>query len=77
MIRNPDPNLARVVEATRKQQGLTQVKLAARTGLALGTITRAEAGFASTRTLNVLSRALGMPVDELTGRSTRSGEGDE
>jgi len=63
-----DPKLAGVIQGARIKAGLTKYRLAIRSGLSLGTVRLAEQGIASTRTLNALATALGLTVDELTGR---------
>jgi transcriptional regulator with XRE-family HTH domain len=65
-----DPNLARVIEEarTRKTPPLSQLQLARVTGLSLGTVRLACQGIATVRTLALLSRPLGVSIDELTGR---------
>lgn len=66
-----DPNLARVIEEARKNSSrgtISQLQLARATGLSLGTVRAACQGIATTRTLALLARALGVDVDALTGR---------
>lgn len=63
-----DPKLARVIEEARIRAGLTKYRLAIRAGLSLNTVRIACQGIATTRTLNCVAKALGVSVDELTGR---------
>lgn len=52
----------------RDRAGLTQVALSLSAKLSLGTIRNAERGIATKRTLARVARALGVAVDDLTGR---------
>jgi hypothetical protein len=64
-----DPNLARVIEEARRlNPKLTQLQLARVSGLSLNTVRSACLGIATTRTLGLLSRPLGLSIDTLTGR---------
>lgn len=63
-----DPKLARVIEEARVRAGLTKYRLAIRAGLSLNTTRLACQGIATSRTLNCVAKALGVSVDELTGR---------
>lgn len=64
----PNPELAKSLRAAREQAGLSQIFLAVRGGIALGTVHLAErAGLISSRTLAAYSRALGVEVDVLLG----------
>jgi transcriptional regulator with XRE-family HTH domain len=70
-----DPNLARAIDAARKRNPkLTQLQLARVTGLSLNTVRAACQGLATTRTLNLLARHLGVTVDELRQRAPQAGE---
>lgn len=60
---------AEAIRMARKHlKNWSQVELAVRAGLSLATVHRAELGRASTRTVTAIAGALGVPVDELTGR---------
>ena len=63
--------LAKRVKEYRKQKGLTQQKLAEKTGLSFNTITKIEQGIGDSPTLKTLVKladALGVSIDELVGR---------
>jgi len=62
--------LAKRVKECRKQKGLTQQKLAEKTGLSFNTITKIEQGIGDSPTLKTLlklSEALEIGLDELVG----------
>jgi len=63
--------LAKRVKEYRRQKGLTQQKLAEKTGLSFNTITKIEQGIGDSPTLKTLVKladALGVSIDELVGR---------
>ena len=63
--------LAKSVKEYRRQKGLTQQKLAEKTGLSFNTITKIEQGIGDSTTLKTivkLADALGVSIDELVGR---------
>lgn len=63
--------LGKRVKEYRKQKGLTQQKLAEKTGLSFNTITKIEQGIGDSPTLKTLVKladALGVSIDELVGR---------
>ena len=63
--------LAKSVKEYRRQKGLTQQKLAKKTGLSFNTITKIEQGIGDSPTLKTLVKladALGVSIDELVGR---------
>lgn len=63
--------LRKRVKEYRKQKGLTQQKLAEKTGLSFNTITKIEQGIGDSPTLKTLVKladALGVSIDELVGR---------
>ena len=63
--------LAKRVKECRKQKGLTQQKLAEKTGLSFNTITKIEQGIGDSPTLKTLLKladAFGIGLDELVGR---------
>ena len=63
--------LAKSVKEYRRQKGLTQQKLAEKTGLSFNTITKIEQGIGDSPTLKTLVKladALGVSIDELVGR---------
>jgi transcriptional regulator with XRE-family HTH domain len=63
--------LSKRVKEYRKQKGLTQQKLAEKTGLSFNTITKIEQGIGDSPTLKTLVKladALGVSIDELVGR---------
>ncbi|MFA4889169.1 MAG: helix-turn-helix transcriptional regulator [Candidatus Omnitrophota bacterium] len=67
--------LAERLKMIRKKKGLTQQKLAERTGLAFNTITKIEQGIGDSPTLKTLLKladALGVGLDELVGRSRKA-----
>jgi len=62
--------LAKRVKEFRKQKGLTQQKLAEKTGLSFNTITKIEQGIGDSPTLKTLlklSEVLEIDLDELVG----------
>jgi len=64
--------LAKKVKEYRKQKGLTQQKLAEKTGLSFNTITKIEQGIGDSPTLKTLVKladALEVSLDELAGRN--------
>lgn len=63
-----DPKLAGVIEEARRRARLTKYRIAVRSGLSLATVRMACQGIATTRTLAFIARALGVSVDDLTGR---------
>jgi transcriptional regulator with XRE-family HTH domain len=72
-----DPSLGTVIRQAREDAGLSQVQLAANSGLALGTVARVEAGqsdpsWSSVRaiadTLNLSLVQLGRQVESEEGR---------
>ena len=63
--------LSKRVKEYRKQKGLTQQKLAEKTGLSFNTITKIEQGIGDSPTLKTLVKladTLGVSIDELVGR---------
>jgi XRE family transcriptional regulator of biofilm formation len=63
--------LAKRVKEYRRQKGLTQQKLAEKTGLSFNTITKIEQGIGKSPTLDTLNKladALNVSIDELVGR---------
>lgn len=58
------------VQVTRESRRISQFQLTLRTSprLSLSTVRLAERGLHSARTLRILARALGVTVDDLTGR---------
>ena len=63
--------LSKRVKEYRKQKGLTQQKLAEKTGLSFNTITKIEQGIGDSPTLKTLLKladVLGVGLDELVGR---------
>jgi transcriptional regulator with XRE-family HTH domain len=76
MVRGkPDPALGMVIRQAREDAGLTQAQLAVHAGLAVGTLTRLEAGLSdpSWSSVKALSGALGMPLVELVRRAEGQG----
>ncbi|MDP2924084.1 MAG: helix-turn-helix transcriptional regulator [Candidatus Omnitrophota bacterium] len=64
--------LSKRVKEYRKQKGLTQQKLAEKTGLSFNTVTKIEQGIGDSPTLKTLLKladAFGVSLDELVGRS--------
>jgi len=67
--------LSKRVKEYRKQKGLTQQKLAEKTGLSFNTITKIEQGIGDSPTLKTLlklSEALEIGLDELVGIKRRN-----
>lgn len=63
------PGLAAVLVALRRAAGLSQQVLATRAGISIPRLHDAERhGLATTETLNLVARALGVDVDVLTGK---------
>ena len=72
---HPLLDLAVRLRTARADAGLSQVVAAARSGVSLGTLQRAEAfGAASTRTLLAMARTYGVPIDRLRGRAGAPGD---
>ena len=66
------------VALARVRAGLTQVELALRSKKSVATVRLAESGISTITTLARLATALGVDVDELTGRRpTLPGTGPE
>jgi transcriptional regulator with XRE-family HTH domain len=63
------PGLAERLVSLRRASGLSQQVLATRAGISIPRLRDAERfGTATTETLNLVARALGVAVDALTGR---------
>lgn len=62
------PALAAAIEAARVKAGLTKFRLAVVSGLSLQTVRGACQGIATTRTIAAIAKAVGVSIDELTGR---------
>lgn len=64
------------IRAARERLKLTQVQLAAKTGVTQGSLSRIEKGLMplSLERATVLSKALRLPLAELTARTITSGE---
>ena len=54
--------------SARLKAEITQVDLCRRARVSLSTLRNAERGIVTTSTLNKIARALGVSVDDLTGR---------
>ena len=64
------PGLGARLVALREARSLSQQVLATRAGISIPRLAEVERyGAATTETLNLLARALGMSVDDLVGRS--------
>jgi len=66
--------LGKRVKEYRRRKGLTQQKLAEKTGLSFNTITKIEQGIGDSPTLKTLVKlvdALEVSIDELVGRSKK------
>lgn len=71
MVRgNPDHTLGQAIRQAREDAGLTQAQLAVHAGLAVGTLTRLEAGSTdpSWSSVRAIAQALGVPLSELVRR---------
>lgn len=65
MLQEPNTNPIRTARESKKW---SQVELSIHSRVSLSTIRNAERGLATARTLRRLARALGVTVDDLTGR---------
>ena len=63
-----DATMAERLETARQQAGITKWSLAVKSGLSLSSVRMAFQGVASTRTLTLICRVLGVSLDDIRGR---------
>lgn len=61
-------NAGNPVRQARERAGLSQIQLSLKAKRSLSTLRNAEQGLATKATLAALARALGVPIDVLTGK---------